>query len=87
MVPLSASTLASERVFSAGSLLSSGTGSKYVIFGEWLHIDLVIRLKDTMIEEGIFPEEGSSSLDWTNPTKRILEVWCLKLSFSKRQYD
>ena len=61
-MPLSSSALASERLFSAGSLLSSGTGSKYVIFGEWLHTDLVIRLKDTKIEEGIFPEESSSSL-------------------------
>ena len=61
-VPLSSS--ASERLFSAaalvlerkrGSLLSSGTGSKYVVFGEWLHTDLVTRPKDAMIEEGIFP--------------------------------
>ncbi len=61
-VPLSSS--ASEWLFSAaalvlerkrGSLLSSGTGSKYVVFDEWLHTDLVTRLKDAMIDEGIFP--------------------------------
>ncbi len=84
-MPLSSAALASERLFSAESLLSSGTGSKYAIFGEWLHIDLVTRLKDTMIEDGIFPEDRTEG--WANPTKRILEVWCLKLPFSKRQYD